>query len=67
MNGKKFDNQPINSAIKQYKKKQKLTMGQGEDYTTGYFLDYDYIRNNCRLTPVDASPNEISKQNSLNN
>ena len=29
MNGKKFDNQPINSAIKQYKKKKKkkLTMG----------------------------------------
>ena len=27
MNGKKFDNQPINSAIKQYKKKTKINNG----------------------------------------
>ena len=29
MNGKKFDNQPINSAIKQYKKKKKKIINNG--------------------------------------
>ena len=23
-----------------------ITTGQGKDYTTGYLLDYDYIKNN---------------------
>ena len=32
-----------------------LAMGQGKDYTTGCLLDYDYIKNNYRLTAVDLS------------
>ena len=32
-----------------------LATGQGKDYTTGYLLDYDYIKNNYGLTAVDLS------------
>ena len=35
--------------MRQYKKIRKLTRGQGEDYTTGCFFDYDYIKNHYRL------------------
>ena len=42
-NRKNFYDQPINSDIKQYEEIRKLTTGQGEDYTTGCLLDYEYI------------------------
>ena len=29
--------------------------GQGEDYTAGCLLDYDYIKNHYRLIAVDLS------------
>ena len=37
------------------KKLKKLTTGQNEDYTTGYLLDYDYIKTHYRLIAVDLS------------
>ena len=45
INGKSFYDQPTDSDIKRYEEIRKLTTGQGEDYTTGCLLDYDYI--NC--------------------
>ena len=42
---KNIKDQPIDSDIKRYKEIRKLTTGQGEDYTTGCLLDYDYIKN----------------------
>ena len=42
---KNFHYQSINSDIKQYEEIRELTTGQGEDYTTGYLLDYDYVKN----------------------
>ena len=50
---KKFYDQPIDSDIKQYEEIRKLITGQGEDYTTGCLLDYDYIRNHYMLIAVD--------------
>ena len=31
------------------------TKRQGEDYTTGCLLDYEYIKNHCNLITVDLS------------
>ena len=44
INGKKFYEPPIDSDIKRYEEIRKLTIGQGEDYTTGCLLDYEYIK-----------------------
>ena len=55
ISGKNFYHQPIDSDIKPYKEITKLTAGQGEDYTTGCLLDYDYIKNYCRLIVFDLS------------
>ena len=63
INEKKNNDQPIDSYIKQYKEIRKLRTGQGEDYTIGCLLDYDYIKNYYRLRAVnltrqkDADPN----------
>ena len=32
---------------------RKLTAGQGKDYNTGYFLDYEYIKYHYRLIAAD--------------
>ena len=55
INGKKFDDQPIDFDIKRYEEIRKLTKGQGEDYTTGCLIDYEYIKNHYRLLAVNLS------------
>ena len=49
INRRNFYDHPVNSNIEQYEEIRKLTTGQDEDCTTGYLLDYDYIKNHCRL------------------
>ena len=53
MNAKTFYDQAIDSDIKRSEKIRKLTTGQGEYYTTGCLLDYDYIKNRYRFLAVD--------------
>ena len=52
---KNFCDQAIDSDIKRYEEIRKLSTGQGENYTTGCLLDYNYIKNNYRLIAVDLS------------
>ena len=35
------------------KQSEKITTEQGEDYTTGCLLDFDYIKNQPRLITID--------------
>ena len=51
----------IDSDIKRYGEIRKLTIGKGEDYATGCFLDYDYTRSYYRSKAVD-----LSRQKELN-
>ena len=51
-NGKNLYDQPIDSDIKPYKEIRKLTIGQGEDYTTRYFW---IMNNHNRLIALDLS------------
>ena len=55
INGKNFYDQPIDSNIKGYEEIRKLTTGQGEGYTTGCLLHYEYIENHYRLIAADLS------------
>ena len=59
--GKNFYDQPIDSDMKRYKELRKLTVGQGEDYTTACLFEYDYIKNHYRLNVVD-----LRRQKELN-
>ena len=46
IDGRNFYDQPINSLIKQYDEVRKISTGQGDDYTTGYLLDFVYFEKN---------------------
>ena len=54
------NDQPINDLIKQYDEIRKVSIGQGDDYTTGCLLDYAYFKDNYRLITAD-----LSKQKTL--
>ena len=53
IDGRNFYDQPINDSIKQYDEVRKISRGQGDDYTTGFLLDYSYFENNYRLIAAD--------------
>ena len=55
INGNNFYDQPIDSDKKQYEELRKLATEQGEDYTTGFLLDYEYIKSHYRIIAVDLS------------
>ena len=55
-----FYDQPINDSIKQYDELRKVSAGQGDDYTTGCLLDFDYYKKKNRLIAAD-----LSKQKAL--
>ena len=60
IDGRNFYNQPINDLIKQYEEVRKISIGHGDDYTTGCLLDYAYFKDNYRFIAVD-----LSKQKAL--
>ena len=55
INRKNFYDQPVGSDVKRYEEIRKLRTGLGEDYTTGFLLDYDYIKSHYRLIAVYLS------------
>ena len=60
IDGRNFYDQPINDSSKQYDEVRKISIGQGDDYTTGCLLDYSFFENNYRLIAAD-----LSKQKAL--
>ena len=60
IDGRNFYDKPINDLKKQYDEVRNLSTGQGDEYTTGYLLDYTYFKDNYRLIAVD-----LSKQKAL--
>ena len=53
INGRNFYDQPINDLVKQYEEIRKTAAGQGDDYTTGFLLDYQYLKDHYNLIAVD--------------
>ena len=65
IDGRNFYDQPINVSIKQYDEVRKVSTGQGDDYTTYWWLaacllDFAYFEKNYGLTAA-----ELSKQKAL--
>ena len=55
IDGRNFYDQPINDIIKQYDEIRKIATGQGDDYTTGCLLDYQYFKDHYNLVTIDLS------------
>ena len=55
-----FFDQPVKNNIKTYENIRKITTGQGDDYTTGCLLDYNYFKTYYQIIAID-----LSKQHAL--
>ena len=60
IDGRNFYDQPINDSIKQNDEIRKISIRQGDYYTTGCLLDLSYFIKKFRLIAVD-----LSKQKAL--
>ena len=58
--GKIFFDQPRNNDLITYENIRNIATGQGDDYTTGCLLDYNYSKNYCKMIAID-----LSKQQAL--
>ena len=55
---KNFFDQPIKNDIKTYDNIPKILTSQGDDYTTGCILDYNYFIKNYKMITTDSSKQE---------
>ena len=53
--GRNFYDQAINDSIKQYDEIRKISIGQGDNYTTGCLLYFAYFKEKYRLMAADLS------------
>ena len=58
---KNFFDQPVKNDKVTYENIRKITIGQGDDYTTGCLLDYIYFKKYYKMIAVD-----LSKQQAVN-
>ena len=45
--------------IKTYENIRKITIGQGDDYTTGCLLDYTYFKKYYKVIAIDLSKQQV--------
>ena len=55
IDGRNFFDQPIKNDLKTYDNIKKIVTGQGDDYTTGWLLDYSYFKKYYKLIAIDLS------------
>ena len=55
IDGRNFFDHPTKSDLKTYDTIRKITIGQGDDYTTRCLLDYPYFKKYYRLIAIDFS------------
>ena len=60
VDGKSIFDQPVKIDLKAYDNIWKIVIGQGNDYTAGNLLDYNYFKNYNKMRAID-----LSKQQTL--
>ena len=55
IDGRNFYDQPINDLVKQHDEIRKTATGQGDVYSTGCLLDYQYFKDRYNLIAADLS------------
>ena len=63
IDGRNFYDQPIHDSIRKYDEIRKIATGKGDNYATGYLLDYDYYQliaiDLSKQRELDADPRAI--------
>ena len=57
--GKNVFDQPVKSDKVTYENIRKITIGQGDDYTTGCLLDYTYFKKYYKMIAIDLSKQQV--------
>ena len=52
IDGKNFFDQPIKNNSRKYDNIRKFATGQGDGYTTGYLLDYNYFNKYYKMIAI---------------
>ena len=52
IDGKNFFDKPVKSDMRTYDNIHKIATGQGDDYTTGCLLDYDYFKKHYKMIAI---------------
>ena len=55
IDGRMFFDKPAKNNLITYNNIQKIATGQGDDYTTGCLLDYNYFNNYYKVIAIDVS------------
>ena len=55
IDGRMFFDKPVKNNLITYNNIQKIATGQGDDYTTGCLLDYNYFNNYYKVIAIDLS------------
>ena len=55
INGENFFDQPVKNNKVTYENIRKIANGPGDDYTTGFLLDYPYFKDSYKMIAVDLS------------
>ena len=63
IDGRNFYDQNISDDFKKYEELRNVMIGRGEDYTAGSLLDYEYWKNNYKLTCCDLSKQTVLDSN----
>ena len=67
IDGENFFDQLVKNDIRAYDSIKKSSTGQGEDYTTGCLLDYNYLQEHYKMISLDLNKkNLILIQNQYN-
>ena len=60
IDGKNFFDQPVkNDDLITCENIQKIATGQGDNYTTGCLLDYNYFKNYYEMIAIDLSKQQV--------
>ena len=59
IDGKNFFDQPVKNHKVTYENIRKITIGQGDDYTTGCLLDYTYFKKYYKKIAIDSSKQQV--------
>ena len=53
--GKANFHQSVKINLRTYENIKRIVTYQGDDYANGYFLDYNYFKNDCKMATKDLS------------
>ena len=59
VDGKNIFDKPVKNDTVTYENISKITIGQGDDYTTGCLLDYIYFKKYYKMITIDLSKQQV--------